>query len=697
VSAEEIAIMEELKAMSLEELGEVMIKLDDTFDIFNGILYERKMDIATGTAQWASRLPSVTSLITAQDIEVMGARTLEEALQSVPGLQVVHDFLNNPDYVLRGVSSSALNAEVLVLVNGIRLNSNYMGTKAAWNWSGFPVSTIARIEIIRGPGSALYGADAFAGVINIITKNAEDIDGTEMGGRVGNYNTRDAWILHGSRWKGFEIAAMLQFNDTDGHSTIIESDGQTLLDEEFGTDVSLAPGPFDSGLTAYDAFLEIAKQHWRFRGGIHKAEVGLGVGLINVLDGGDKQTDDERLNADITYDNPQITDTWGMEARISYLHTGRETEYMIYPPGAFGGAFPLGMRGTPGNYEHHTHLDLTGLYRGLKNHGLRLGIGYANYDLYKITEFKNFGTNPFTGEPIDPTEMVEVSDTDAAYMPEVARENWYTFMQDTWAITEQWELTAGIRYDKYSDFGSTTNPRMGLVWEVRPGFVTKLLYGRAFRAPAFMELYAQNNPSQTGNPDLVPEKIETWELAFDYRLSTTANMMLNLFQYEVTDKILTIPYEGGDSALIMANAGTWEGMGGEFELRWKTSNKSSLLFNYSYQDSEDENGITLPAGSQQTAYIRGDYLLGSKWYLDTQLHWNNGWSREANGLPHLDGHTSMDVMLRRKESRGGKTNFALGVRNLFDAEQTYPPIEAPGRADSPGAGRFYFVEFRYKF
>ena len=108
------------------------------------------------------------------------------------------------------------------------------------------------------------------------------------------------------------------------------------------------------------------------------------------------------------------------------------------------------------------------------------------------------------------------TDTPYASLPEKARENRYMFLQDAWAFAPNWELTTGIRYDHYSDFGSTTNPRIALVWQITPDFFTKLLYGRAFRAPSFRELYLNNITVLRGNPNLEPETIDTLELAFDY-------------------------------------------------------------------------------------------------------------------------------------------------------------------------------------
>ncbi len=693
-------VMEYLAKLNFAALQDVEISLDDTFDVFDGLVKKRHTEIASGVKQSTQRTPAVTSVITAQDIEAMGARTIVEVLQTVPGLQVTYNFINIPIYTIRGISTVVHNSEVLILIDGIRLNDVMTGTKG---WSNPSINSIARIEIIRGPGSALYGADAFAGVINIITKTKQNIEGTEIGVRLGNDNTQDVWILHGSEWKDFEISTIVDLSNTDGHQRTVEKDAQTVFDQAFGTQASLAPGPYGSEFTTYHLQMDIAKQHWHFRTAIHKEyDRGLGVGIMQSLNPGEPHGA-EGAHVNLLYTNPTFSDNWSMEAQLNYQRLGYEADYLGFPPGAMGGTYPLGMLNQVAFFENHSQMAVSSVYRGLDNHLIQLGIGYANYDLYKTMDVKNYGINPFTGEMISPVELVNVSDTFAETMSEIARNNWYGIMQDTWTISSTWELTAGIRYDKYSDFGNTANPRFGSVWEPYNAFVIKLLYGRAFRAPSLIELHSQNNLFTIGNPNLKPEKIATWELAFDYRATNKLNLTLNLFQYKIRDKITTVPEK--EQNFGYANATSWKGNGGEFEMRWKTSHKSSLLFNYSYQDSKDKiTNVTLHNAPQQAAYLRGDYLFGLKWYINTQVNWNNGWKRVIDDpRPDLAGYTTVDLILRRKDIRAGNTNFAVGVRNLFDTDVRYPSpgpdtngiLNIPN--DLPGAGRFYFVEFRYKF
>ncbi len=176
---------------------------DDYFDDFYGS--EEMVAIATGIKTQIYKAPAVASVFTAEQIKNMGAMDIDDVLEAVPGLHISR--LSNtytPIYTFRGVHSK-YTPQVLMLINGIPITNSFLGNRNQ-NWGGMPVEAIARIEVIRGPGSAVFGADAFAGVINIITKNANDIDKNELSMRVGSHSTEDIWLSVGND-KGIEGSA----------------------------------------------------------------------------------------------------------------------------------------------------------------------------------------------------------------------------------------------------------------------------------------------------------------------------------------------------------------------------------------------------------------------------------------------------------------------------------------------------------
>ncbi len=219
--------METLLAMNLEELMEV------------------EVTVATGTAKPLKLAPSVATVITAEEIKNIGARNINEVLETVPGLHVGASTKNamSQVYSLRGIHTS-INPQVLLMMNGVPISLLFTGTRAFFD---MPVSSISRIEVIRGPGSAVYGADAFAGTFNIITKNGRDVAGTEIGTRGGSFDTYDIFMQHGGTYGGWDLFAGLEYQSSGGDSSrIIDSDLQTILDGAFGTNASLTPGSLET-------------------------------------------------------------------------------------------------------------------------------------------------------------------------------------------------------------------------------------------------------------------------------------------------------------------------------------------------------------------------------------------------------------------------------------------------------------------
>ena len=190
------------------------------------------ISLATGNRQPLRRAPAVATVITAQDIAAMGATDLDEVLETIPGIHVGRSSqAYSPLYLIRGIHSE-FNPQTLMLHNGVPMTTLFIGNRGNL-WSGLSVENIARIEVIRGPGSALHGADAYSGVINIITKTAKDLRGTELGARAGSFKTRDAWMQHGSSFGPVDVAAYLRVAETAGFKEPVSADLQTILDGAF--------------------------------------------------------------------------------------------------------------------------------------------------------------------------------------------------------------------------------------------------------------------------------------------------------------------------------------------------------------------------------------------------------------------------------------------------------------------------------
>lgn len=651
--------------------------------------------IATGIQQTIAHAPAVASVISAEDIKEIGARDIDEVLETIPGLHVARsNRAYNPIYTIRGIYSET-NPQILILINGIPITNIFSGDRSQV-WGAMPVNNIARIEIIRGPGSAVYGADAFSGVINIITKDTNNINGTEVGARIGSFSSTDVWLQYGGKQSGLNTAFSIEYGTTDGQRETIQADAQTGLDGLFGTSASLAPGPVNLGRKYLDSRVDFGFDDWRLRLGYQgRRNVETGAGVAQALDpAGENQSD--RFNADLSYRITRV-ENWDTSVELSYFNTSARSELVLFPPGAFGGSFPSGLIGNPEVYERHARFGISSFYTGWEKHRIRLGTGYNFSDLYKVNESRNYVFAP-GGIPVPLGSVVDVSDS-AAFVREEDRKITYLFAQDEWMFARDWSLTAGIRYDNYSDFGDTINPRAAIVWQTAFDLTTKLLYGRAFRAPSFAELYNINNPVALGNSNLKPETIDTIELAFDYQISGQARTGLNLFHYQMKDIIRPINDPSPATTVTAQNSGSQTGYGLEWEISWSITDTVRLIGNYALQRSEDDN-TDADAGNapHHKIYTRANWQPANSWNISPQITWVGQRQRVAgDSRPPVDDYTTIDLTVRRHQDTD-KFAVAGSIRNLLD-EKGYEPSLNPGQIpnDLPVAGRSFYIEAEYVF
>ena len=694
---------------------------------------EEMISIATGGEQSLARAPAVATVITAKDIEAMGAHTLEQVLDTVPG---VHASLSSirftPTYAIRGIYTPE-NPHVLMLINGIPMTQMWIGDRGP---SSYPVADISRIEVIRGPGSAVYGADAFAGVINIITKSAEEKSGLQINALGGSFDTVDASILYGSKdneYWGFDIAFSIEYYETEGDKDrIVESDAQTIFDGATGTNASLAPGPVDTRQKWLDTRLDLNHDKLQFRIWNRQVEdIGVGPGLAQALDPTGRG-DINNFLVDLTYHNPSLVKNIDFKTVVSYMDVNTTSEQRLFPAGtlvpigadgnitdpsnATGVAlFKDGYIGNPSIFETHARIDLSAFFTQFDKHRIRVGAGGLNAKV-RAEESKNFGPGVLDDPnrppyiEVDSTDVKNVSGTEYAYFTSGERDVYYLSLQDEWFLASDWDLTAGVRYDDYSDFGDTINPRAALVWHPEYNMTTKLLYGRAFRPPSFAELFVKNNPTIEGNEDLKPEEIETVELVLDYQPTFDLHTTINTFYYEIDDLIEFIG-SGSGTARVAENVGHQEGYGLEWEAQWLITNSWSINGNYAWQRARDKTSDTdVPNAPQQQVYLQNRWEFIHNWHFNAQLSWIADRKRSKDDpRPPIDDYTLVDLILAGRNVLQG-LDLKFTILNAFDQKAYEPSPYDPSAVDATGTpigawipgdyplpGRSYYLGLSYQF
>ena len=422
--------------------------------------------------------------------------------------------------------------------------------------------------------------------------------------------------------------------------------------------------------------------HWQQRNG------GNGPGVNHILDkNGSEDYQYYRLNVSYTYRD--LLPNWEIKPQFDYVYQDMERTFYIRPPG-FAGR-PNGFRGVPG-FEDRTYVaSIAGIYTGFEDHTLRLDMGYSRQEV-DITQRKDFGPGTTAGV------LTDIADTPFSYMPDKDREREFYSFQDEWRISKAWILTASLRYDDYSDFGYTYNPRVALVWSPPMPFTTKLLYGQAFRAPSLTEAHIRNNGILVGNENLDPETIDTYELAFEYFPLLELNSRLSLFYYDMDDSIEIVASGLPGINTIYENTEGQRAYGFEFEVEWGATKNLKLRSNFAWQHAERKDDESRPGRSPGREFHFGaNWEFMPLWAINTQFNWVGGIKRPSSDTRtgKIGNFGFVDLTLR-KQTQDRSWEFAASVKNLFDRQAfEWSDTTLPG--DYELQGRSAYAEVSYHF
>ena len=666
---------------------------------------------ASGFEQKSQNAPASVTVISHEEWQAMGARFLSDVLITVPNFHVGKpqvSFKHN-EFILRGLSGTQ-SSQIKLMIDGESME--YMQDSGLLNGFHIPLHGFKRIEVISGPGSAVYGADAFAGIINLVPYDENEMPSL-IGGRIGSFNTTD---MYGS--SVFNVgAAHLQLalnyaaSDDDKHRTV-DADLQSVFDSIFNTSASLAPGVIDDHYEVFSLLtkftfknLSLDLYSWR------NFDVGLGAGVAQALDQtGEASSSYDKL--ELKYDLSDIVDG-SLYSSFVYKKNKGTSNLTVFPAGtvlpigADGNinfvepvGFPLfedGFIGTPSAYGKSYAIKLTHLFNATENQFIRLEAGYEEQH-FTVEERKNFGPGILNGtETVVSGLLTDVTGTEFAYMPDAERSFYYLSVQDEWQLNDAVQLSLGLRYDKYSDFGSTTNPRIGVIWQASEKIKFKLFGGSAFKAPSFLDLYTQNNPVEYGNPHLKPESVDTLETGLNFEYFVNQNLMLSVsyFDYHAKDLIDTVP-NAELKGNVAQNIGEQKGHGGELVLKWKPITALTIDANYSRIWPKDENELDIADIPTNLIYFSSNWHINEDWNWFINSKWVKGRKRTVSDpRDNIKDYVIVNTHVIRKNLLP-KTSLSLNVKNIFD-QDAREPSNGSIPDDYPLAGRQIMLEVAYEF
>jgi len=516
--------------------------------------------------QKASDAPSSVTVITYDEIQRYGYRTLADILESVRGFYITYD----RDYSFVGVRGFGRlgdwNSRVLLLVDGHRINDNILGEAFLGSEFLVDVDLIERVEIIRGPSSSLYGADAFLAVINVVTRKPAQLKNLELSFEPASFGTYAGRASFGGQHKG--IAMLMS-------GTFYNSQGPTLFFPQFD---SPATNYGVTRNTDYESFQHVLSTI-SFRGftlqGLFSArDKGVPTGYFGTVFNDPRTANlDYHQYFDLSYQH-SIHNKWGLNARTSYDQVRLQAPLAL-PSGLADPSTAVEAYSFRGNWlDSEVKLSRTLLER----HTITLGTEITDNLRQDQGDYDPIG-NMFTAVPY--TSVI-----------------WALYGQGEFAIMHALSLSAGVRYDHYSDFGGTTNPRLGLIYHLFHPTTLKLLYGKAFRAPEPFELMPGFGPFYENNLQLQPEEIRSEEVVVEQAIGQHFTLSGNLFRNDI-DHLISLETDPASQQAEYLNFEDVDAKGAEIEFAGRATNGLEGRASYSFTHAVGHQPEPVLANSPQ--------------------------------------------------------------------------------------------------
>jgi outer membrane receptor for ferrienterochelin and colicins len=663
-------------APQASQIGEVTLFGEEEF----------KIQAATKTEIPISQAPGSVTVISAAQIKESGARTIPEILRLVAGVNVRwNPMVQTID--MRSFGQNPFTSRVLLLIDGVPYNS--------WNKGGFPqhpgfdffvLQNIKRLEIVRGAGSALYGENAYWGVINIVTLSGEDLEGGKVVVSGGDLESQSLGAIFGKKTKnGSYLISGQSFNGqipirfwTDGGS---EVEGTDFFFKGVYKDFELSYYRHDDDADGFD--------NPGFRPGSRFRSAETISQTVEILATKFQHEWASGLSfaADVSFAQRD-------GSRCAACHAAPQAP-------AFEGTIDHGHQ-------------LIGDFR--------LGKKWKNHDLLFGVEAREVDTGEHRDELLSPdatTSKVVYSYTKAA-----------AYVQDQIATLDgRLRFTLGARYDGSNDlFESKVSPRIAAVFAPNDKLVVRGGWSTAFRFPNFSELYQASFfltldgggfpiPIQTfkANPELTPEEIRTFDFGVEYRISPTVSTKVDFFYSEVKDFIVLsfIRGQGPSTTGFENHPDEAQIFGSEVEFRWRPSQRFTAFANWAWQENEaDGNGVAGDGRPLEFVYAPankvnvGAYMGPFKGFRATlEAQWRDehlgpsAWNFADRTTPavledyvYINARLSWDLPVHLGNSSEA-VRFSVYGQNLLDEQpqESFLPIDMR----VPGTTFFGSIELRY--
>lgn len=609
-----------------------------------------------GTLQDGTR-PAYT--INREEIEQQGARTAKEALKFLPGIlgagTVGTEFNALSGQFIRGSNTS----QVLILLDGRPINNVGGG---GFDLSEISTSLIERIEVVPGGGSTLYGSDAIGGIINIITKRPTEQFSASAKLEVGSYGLNEQSIQLSQ--KIGELSYVLGFTRIQAQNnypfSIPEANfsGTAVNNDAIAnnTNLKLEYQPSDRTKIALTAFYLAKNQGGP--GGVPIPNPRFGQGFFNSLtDNNRKYTDQVFLDLGLEQKLGESDDSL-LSVRVYNDRLNTRFDNRTAFANTLVGNPPV-LNNTPQTQRRfETRQNSTGLqiqhnWKFASNQNLTYGLDYRSTNA--VSETTNLVTNVLT-----PSYNANISQG-------------AVFAQYSNDLTDRLSVTAGLRQEFSSLVnGSVTTPAVGIKYALTDTTTVRANYIRNFRTPTIANLF-NANPTNIGNPNLLPETGDSYDIGIDQKLGDIGLFRLTAFSNNISNLIAfqrIAPPVNGISGTFQ-NLGQVVTNGLEASLNLQLVPNFFLSANYTLNDPRIISSVNAGENGKELRFAGGDKLnLGLSyenpqgWYAGLLMSSLSGYPTNNTNTEFLSGATTFDLRLRAPITK--QIILTFGIENLFD-------------------------------
>jgi outer membrane receptor protein involved in Fe transport len=582
--------------------------------------------------------PASVTIITADEIQKHGYRTLGDVLQMVRGFFVTYD-RNYSSVGIRGFARPGdYNTRILLLVDGHRLNDNVYDEAMIGTEFPVDIDLITRIEVVRGPASSLYGSNAVFAVVNIITRRGADLNGLELSSEAASFNTYKGRISYGRLLPNLEFVAsgtfygsrganQLPFPSFDGSGTVHFANHAD--DDQVGSGFST--------LTFHDFTIQAVYA---------TREKGIPTGAYGTLLGDPRtRTTDDHAYVDLSY-RRIIAGSWDVLARTFYDRYTYHGTY-IYPSSVNPGQITPNFDSADGKWWG-TELQVTKNF--LSRNRVTFGTEYRNNIRQSQTDYD---INPYS--PI-------IQDTRDSFVLA-------SYLQDEVTLSKSLTLNIGIRDDYYNTVASSFDPRAALIYRPWEQTALKFIYGESFRVPNVYEQYYYS-PAPVNTPPLTPEKGHSAEVVWEQTIGNRLWLSASGFHNDVDGLITEIPLS--DGSVVFKNLGNVTSNGLEFEIRGQLPSGLDGIASYSFQQTKDEDtGKFLSNSPRNLAKLSlSQPLFHKKMFVTLDAQYRSR-IQPLDG-PSVSPFTTANLTLLSKNI-AGHFDMSATAYNLLDKKYFDPP------------------------